>query len=107
MERIITNMMTWFNISEDKLRIENEVLTPIGVMLYWDYYCYVIDNPINTWDKKTSILYGLKDDLCDFEIIDNFVKKFKCNLDFMDNGEHYFHTKEQLEFFSRWLKGVI
>ncbi|MGL4873035.1 MAG: alpha/beta hydrolase [Clostridium sp.] len=107
MKRIITNMMTWFNISEDKLRVENEVLTPIGVMLYWDYYCYVIDNPINTWDKETSILYGAKDDLCEFEIIDDFIKKFNCNLDIMENGEHYFHTKEQLEFFSGWLKEVV
>jgi alpha-beta hydrolase superfamily lysophospholipase len=41
MERIINNMMAWFNISEDRLELEKKIETPIGQPLYWDYYCYV------------------------------------------------------------------
>lgn len=107
MERIINNMMTWFNISEGKLELEKEVSTPIGQTLYWDYYCYVKENPITQWSKPTSILYGSKDELCEFEFIDLFVKTFNCNLTIMDKGEHYFHTEDQLEFFRQWVRKSI
>lgn len=107
MERIITNMMTWFTISEDKLKTEKEVSTPIGQTLYWDYYCYVKENPIVVWDKPTSILYGSDDNLCEFDIVSSFTKRFNCDLQVMEHGEHYFHSKEQLQFFRNWLEKNI
>ncbi len=107
MERIINNMMTWFNISEGKLAREKEVSTPIGQTLYWDYYSYVKENPIVQWNKSTSILYGSEDNLCEFEVISIFVDLFNCNLTIMDKGEHYFHTEEQLQFFRQWIKKSI
>ena len=39
MEKIIKNMMMWFNVSEEKLKKEKIIPTPIGQNLYWDYYC--------------------------------------------------------------------
>lgn len=107
MERIINNMMTWFNVSESKLKTEKEISTPIGQTLYWDYYCYVKEHPIIAWDNPTSILYGSEDDLCEFDVISEFAKHFKCNLEVMNHGEHYFHTKEQLQFFRQWLKKYL
>ncbi|GAA0077754.1 alpha/beta hydrolase [Clostridium sp. CTA-5] len=104
MERIIENMMTWFNISENKLKIEKEILTPVGQTLYWDYYCYVKEHPIVNWNNLTSILYGSEDNLCEFDVISKFAKQFDCDLQIMKNGEHYFHTKEHLQFFRKWLK---
>ncbi|MGL5713876.1 MAG: alpha/beta hydrolase, partial [Paraclostridium sp.] len=103
MERIITNMMKWFNIDEEELKNKQTVETPIGQNLYWDYYCYVKDNPIYIWDKPTNILYGSKDNLCETEFVFEFVERFKCNIVVMDEGEHYFHTQEQLKFFEKWL----
>lgn len=107
MERIINNMMTWFNVSEEKLKAEKEIATPIGQTLYWDYYCYVKEHPIESWNNKTSILYGSKDDISEFDIVSDFVKRFKCDLKVMENGEHYFHTEEQLEFFRQWIKVIL
>ncbi len=104
MERIINNMMMWFNVSEKKLENEKEITTPIGHTLYWDYYRYVKANPILHWNKPTAILYGSNDDVCEFDIVSLFAKDFKCDLEIMDKGEHYFHTKEQLEYFSEWAK---
>ncbi|AOY77852.1 hypothetical protein CLFO_28710 [Clostridium formicaceticum] len=66
MERIIDNMMRWFNISEERLKEEKEIKTPVGQTLYWDYYCYVKSHPIDTWDKSTTILYGSDDNICEF-----------------------------------------
>lgn len=107
MERIINNMMTWFDISEDRLSTEKEIVTPIGQILYWDYYCYVKSHPIQDWDKPTSILYGSKDELCEFDVVSSFAKQYNCDLVIMEDGEHYFHTDEQLQFFRQWLKDHI
>ena len=46
MERIIKNMMSAFGISEERLKVENEIPTPIGQTLYWDYYDYVKSHTI-------------------------------------------------------------
>ena len=107
MKRIIKNMMKWFNIDEQYLKNEQTVKTPIGQNLYWDYYCYVKEHPVDKWNMPTSILYGAKDDLCEEDTILNFVKRFNCNLTVMDKGEHYFHTQEQLNFFEKWLESSI
>jgi hypothetical protein len=107
MERIITNMMTWFSISENRLKAEKEVLTPIGQTLYWDYYCYVKEHAIVAWNKPTSILYGSEDNLCEFDVVSAFAKRWNCDLQVMEHGEHYFHTEEQLQFFRQWLKKYI
>lgn len=107
MERIINNMMTWFSISENRLKTEKEIPTPIGQTLYWDYYCYVKEHPIVTWNNLTSILYGSEDSLCEFDVVSVFAKSFDCDFKIMENGEHYFHTEEQLQFLRKWLKKHI
>ena len=107
MERIINNIMSWFNISEDRLKVEREIETPIGQTLYWDYYCYVKSNPIDTWDKPTGILYGSDDNLSEFEVVSDFVKRYNCKLQVLEHGEHYFHTNEQLQYFRQWLRATI
>lgn len=107
MKRIIDNMMLWFDIDEEYLKSKQTVKTPIGQNLYWDYYCYVKDNPIDKWNIPTNILYGLKDDLCESDIVFKFVKRFNCNITVMNKGEHYFHTQEQLKFFKQWVDESI
>ena len=39
--------------------------------------------------------------------IERFVKDFNCNLTIMENGEHYFHTEEQLNYYKNWLDKII
>ena len=104
MNRIICNMMKWFQVSEERLQNEKEIDTPIGQKLYWDYYSYVKEHPINHWDKKTSILYGSADNICEADTIHDFTKKFNCDLQILDQGEHFFHTREQLDYFQEWLR---
>jgi hypothetical protein len=107
MERIINNMMAWFNISEDRLKAEKVIETPIGQTLYWDYYCYVKSHPIDTWDKPTAILYGSDDNLSEFNVISEFVQRHHCKLHVLEHGEHFFHTDEQLQYFRQWLRDNI
>ncbi|NOH51149.1 alpha/beta hydrolase [Vibrio rotiferianus] len=104
---LINNMMLSFNISNEELEFKKEILTPIGETLYWDYYCYVKENPIVEWKSKTSILYGDKDNITDFKTISDFSSKYLCNLDILENGEHFFHTENQLSYFKEWLTNNI
>ena len=103
MERLIKNMMKWFNVSEEKLHKEKEIPTPMDETLYWDYYCFVIANKIEKWEAKTTILYGSSDNLTEREVLDNFSKHFGCDVTVLTLGEHYFHTEKQLHFLDEWL----
>lgn len=104
MLRIIQNMMKWTDVSEARLEAEKEIATPFGQTLYWDYYSYVKANPITNWAKPTSILYGLKDDLCEYDTIMEFVQRYNCDLKTLENGEHYFHTEKQLVCLKQWVQ---
>ena len=107
MKVIVDNLMKWSNVSEDNLKNAEEIPTEFGQTLYWDYYSYVKENPIENWDKKTCILYGNKDNLQDEKLINDFCNRFNCDLVVLENGEHFFHTKEQLEFYTNWLNEKV
>jgi len=55
----------------------------------------------------TGILYGTKDDLTHWDEISAFAEKNSAAVDRVENGEHYFHTEEQLESLRNWLKTSI
>ena len=104
MERMITDMMTWFTVSEERLQAEQEVTTPIGKTLYWDYYTYVKEHPVNQWNIPTAILYGTADTVVAYDTVTLFAERFEAKLTLMEGGEHYFHTEEQLAYFQAWLE---
>lgn len=106
MRRLIENMMGWFQITPEQLEEEGEIATPVGQVLYWDYYCYVKEHPVCRWTPETHILYGSGDDMCERDTIEAFTKAFHCDLEIMEGGEHYFHTPEQLRVLSEWLDRV-
>ncbi|MGV8110471.1 alpha/beta hydrolase [Methanospirillum sp.] len=107
MERIIRNMMMWFQVSPERLEKEGTIDTPVGQKLYWDYFCYVLDHPVDRWDVDTRILYGAQDNLVEVDTISNFIEKFPSTLEIMDEGEHYFHTDDQINVFTQWLEKNI
>ena len=69
----------------------------------WEYLCYVRNKPIN-WQVPTKILYGGKDNLTSYETIKKFAAVHQAELTVMEEGEHWFHTKEQMDFLDKWLK---
>lgn len=103
MEKLIKNMMLWANITEQELEEKKEIKTSFGEVLSWQYFCYIRKNPI-IWKKPTHILYGEKDNLTDTETIFSFAAQTKATLTVMPNGEHWFHTAEQMAFLDSWLK---
>lgn len=102
MERLIGNMMKWASVSEEMLRREREIRTDFGQTLSWEYLSYVREHPILKWNSPTAILYAGKDNLTERCVVDAFCSRFHADLTVMEEGEHWFHTPEQLAFLDRW-----
>jgi pimeloyl-ACP methyl ester carboxylesterase len=107
MERLIQNMMKWFGVNERMLKEQGEIPTPMGETLYWDYYCYVRENPIIKWDIPTAVLYGSEDDIAEREVVETFTKLFNCDLTILEGSEHWFHTEQQIAFLNEWFSKHI
>lgn len=108
MERIIQNMMNGFPVSEQKLKREKQISLPTGKVLDWNYYTYVKQYPINfDWTFPANILIGSKDTVSEKEFVDTFSRKYNAKLTELEDGEHYFHTLEQLIFFEKWLNDSL
>lgn len=103
MEHLIKNMMVWAGVSEKQLEREQSIETSFGQTLSWRYLCYARENAIITWQCPTRILYGSCDSLTERSVVDEFAKNFDCDLMVMESGEHWFHTKEQLDVLNNWI----
>ena len=102
MEKLIMDMMMWAKVTEDELCGKKEIQTDFGETLSWEYLCYVRKHPI-AWTVPTHILYGEKDNLTSYETISEFANRIKATLTVMKNGEHWFHTEEQMKFLDNWI----
>ena len=106
MERLITDMMIWANVTEDELCSKKEISTDFGETLSWEYLCYVRKHPIK-WNIPTCILYGAKDNLTSIETVSEFAEQTGAILTVMNDGEHWFHTEEQMEFLDNWIRNSV
>ena len=106
MESIILNMMKCENITEDELMLEKEIETSFGEFLSWEYLSYIRKNTIH-WDIPTNILFADNDNMTSLDSMTNFTKKINADLTIMENGEHWFHTEEQMRFLDNWFEKHI
>lgn len=102
MERLIGDMMRWAQVDESELQKKGSIETAFGETLSWPYLCYVRSHPVQ-WRVATEILYGQQDHLTSMETISAFAKAEQRNLTIMENGEHWFHTPEQMAFLNDWI----
>ena len=94
--------MIWANVTEQDLYKEKEIETSFGETLSWEYLCYVREHPV-VWNIPTKILYGDKDNLTSYETMSDFASKMGISLTVMNNGVHWFHTDEQMNFLDDWI----
>lgn len=106
MEKLICDMMTWANVTEDELKSRGIISTKFGEDLSWEYLCYVRENP-SKWTCPTDILYGSRDELTSYDTISEFAEKHNADLTVMENGEHWFHTEEQMKFLDAWIMKAL
>jgi alpha-beta hydrolase superfamily lysophospholipase len=107
MEKLIGNLMRHAGVTEERLEREKVIPIEFGQPLSWEYLTYVRANPVTVWNKPTKILYAGQDNLTDRPTVEGFVKRFGCELKVMENGEHWFHTPEQLDVLQKWMKETL
>ena len=102
MEQLILDMMRWAGVTEEELQEQKRIETPFGETLSWEYLVWVRNHPVS-WKIPTKILYGSKDHLQPINTIERFAKQFGASVSVMENGEHWFYTKEQTDFVDNWI----
>lgn len=102
MEQLIGRMMQWAGVTEAELEAREIIETGFGETLSWRYYQYAKEHTIESWPWPTAILYAGQDNLTPRQEVDGFVERFSCDLTVMEDGEHWFHTPEQLAVLDRW-----
>lgn len=103
MEKLITDVMHRLNVTEAELERKGEIATPFGEALSWNYLRYARTHPVR-WNVPTRILYGGCDDLTARDTVTAFAARIGAELTVMEDGEHWFHTEEQLRFLDRWIE---
>ena len=103
MERLITEMMVWANVTEEQLEAEGVIAAGFDEDLSWEYLCYVRGHPVK-WEVPTEILYGSRDNLTSYETVASFAQEHSAGLTVMECGEHWFHSDEQMQFLDAWIR---
>jgi alpha-beta hydrolase superfamily lysophospholipase len=103
MQRLIENMMRWFNVTPEQLQVQCEIPTPIGETLSWDYYRYVREYPVEVWNSPTAILYPELDNLTEPEVVDEFAERFGARVQRVAGSEHYMHSDAELAIMDAWM----
>ena len=103
MERLISDMMQWANVSEETLHEQGCIETAFGEILSWEYLSLVRAHPVS-WNIPTRILYGREDHLQSIDTIQTFAAQIGAEVTVMDDGEHGFHTDRQMAFLDDWIR---
>lgn len=106
MQQLILRMIGWAGVSEQELAEKGEILTDFGETLSWAYLCFVRENPI-VWRTPTAILYAGGDHLVPRQTVETFARAHHAALTVMEEGEHWFHTQEQMAFLYRWMREAL
>ena len=104
MEKLIRDMMGWAGVTREQLQQAGEIPTAFGETLSWKYLTYAAEKRITKWDIPTAILYAGQDHLTARKTVEEFARRFGCTVTIMENGEHWFHTQEQLAVLDVWLQ---
>lgn len=102
MPRLIQTMLGWAGVTETELQQRDSIETHFGETLSWPYYQYALAHPVEQWACPTAILYAGRDTLTERQTVENFTRRFACDLTVAEDGEHWFHTPPQLEILRRW-----
>ena len=105
MEQLILMLMAQDGVTEEKLKEQGTVPGSFGLVHSWEYLRYVREHPVE-WRVPTAILYAEHDNLVPYETVRAFAQAHGADLSVMKNGEHWFHTDEQVRFLDDWLKNA-
>jgi len=102
MEFLVRRMMRWFDITEERLENEREIETPVDLMT-WDYFRFVMENPVREWNTPVCILFGGRDDMQDESIMNDFVRRYGGMVTVSRNSAHPFMEEADAAVVDAWL----
>ena len=103
MEKLILDMLAWSGATEAELNARGTIPTAFGETLSRDCLRWVRAHPVR-WSVPTAILYGGRDALTSRATVEAFAQAHGASLTVLPDGEHWFHTPEQLRFLDDWLR---
>ena len=106
LEKLICDMLALAKSTEEELESRGVIPTSFGEDLSWEYLCFVRNHSI-IWRAPTHILYGSRDNLTTFDSILEFARNHSVQLTVMEDGEHWFHTEEQMRFLFDWSSACV
>lgn len=104
MAELIDTMMDWAGVTKAELEENQQIETSFGETLSWVYRQYALAHHIKHWRSQTAILYAGQDNLTSRQTVEDFCARFHADLTIMEDGEHWFHTPQQLEVLERWTR---
>ena len=104
MQRLIENMMRWFDVTPERLEKERVIETSFGEPLSWDYYTFVREHPVERWDSPTAILYPELDALTEQTVVEGFARRFGAQVEVVAGSEHYLQSEAELAILDAWMR---
>lgn len=102
MEGMILWMLGASGFTEEDLMEKGELPGPFGETISREVLTFVREHPA-VWNVKTHILYGEHDETVPYVSVEAFAEKTGADITVMENGEHWFHTPEEMAFLDRWI----
>ena len=102
MERLISDLMRAAGVTEQELAARGEIETDFGQTLSCRYLSWERRHPLKNWRCPTAILCAGRDGMTGRETAERFAADHDASLTVMENGEHWFHTPEQLAVLRAW-----
>ena len=94
-------------VTEAQRQEKGKIVTDFGQTLSWQYLCWIREHALQNWAIPMAVLYAGRDTMTDYETIETFAKKHAAKLTVYEQGEHRFHTPEQLEVLKKWERGNL
>lgn len=102
MAGMIKGMMGAAGVSEEELEEKGEIRTDFGQTLSWKYLRFARENPISVVGSDVYILCARNDEVVPHRTVETFVERYACKLNVYEDGEHFFHTKDQVAYMRKW-----
>jgi len=106
MNHLIQQMFIWNGITEEQLRREKVIPTPLDTITE-EQFDFFRTHPVSEWPNKTSILFGAKDNMQTRNIMEEFIQKFGGTLTVSETSEHPFMAPGDSQIFINWLRNSL
>ncbi len=100
------NQVGTIYLTDEQRHKVGEIPLPKGQTVDWDYKQYVLRHAVDSLEPHCGIdiVYGVHDAMSKSGEAEEFVTRYGGTVSYLDDCEHYFHDREQLQKMSEWLR---